>query len=270
MKIIDSHCHVDTSVKTADALRWADAIGLDRVVCFSQCPNGQGAAVRRYVQHVARLARQSKGRLIPFAWLDPTYRQVKSVLREAVESLGIVGVKIIPDGWMPYDPPCMRLYELVAELDLPIMFHSGILWSYGDTSRFCRPANYECLMAFPTLRFSLAHIGWPWVDECLAVAGKFHQMRRQRGHRGEQCYVDCTPGTPKLWRRDALNKALNYVSADVMFFGTDGHPSGDVALPKRILQMDQQLLRSLRVGQKDQAKYFAGNFERFLTKSLRD
>lgn len=269
MKIIDAHCHVDMSVTADQALAWMDAIGVEKVVCFSQNPNRQGVRVRQHVQHVARLAKQTRGRVIPFAWLDPTYRQVKPVLRHAVESLGIVGVKIIPDGWMPYDPPCMRLYELVAELDLPIMFHSGILWSYGDTSRFCRPANYECLMEFPTLRFSLAHISWPWVDECLAVVGKICETRRRRGHQAHPCYVDCTPGTPPLWRREALQKAYYYLSADLMFFGTDGRPGSDVGWPKGVIRRDKQLLGSLRVSKADQANYFAGNFERFLTQSLR-
>jgi predicted TIM-barrel fold metal-dependent hydrolase len=270
MRIIDAHCHVARSLTVDQALKWLDSTGFEKVACFSQSPNRQGAEVRQSVRHIAQVARKSDGRVIPFAWLDPTYRQVKSVLTEAVEKLGVVGVKIIPDGWMPYDPPCMRLYEQIAEFDLPLMFHSGILWSYGDTSRFCRPANYECLMQFPTLRFSLAHIGWPWVDECLAVVGKIRETRRRRGVRGEQCYVDCTPGTPPLWRRDALKKALYYVSADVMFFGTDGRPGGDTKWPRSVAQRDKKLLAALRVTRADQGAYFAGNFERFLTYSLND
>lgn len=269
MKIIDSHCHFRGPASIDDVLRWLDAVGLDQAAIFSQNPNGAGARVRGYLQQLGKLARQSRGRVLPFAWLDPTYRQVRSALRTAIESLGFVGVKIIPNGWMPYDPPCMRLYEAVAELDVPIMFHSGILWSYGDTSRFCRPANYECLMQLPTLRFSLAHIGWPWVDECLAVAGKVAETRRRRGYQGIQCYVDCTPGTPPAWRRQALQRAFDYLPAEAIFFGTDGSPPHGLDWPKAVLQRDRQLLRQLRISRADQANYFAGNFERFLSRSLR-
>ena len=105
-------------------------------------------------------------------------------------------------------------YRRAQELGVPILFHSGILWSWGDTSRFCRPCEFEVLMEYPRVRFALAHISWPWTDECLAVVGKISHMRRARGYEGPQAFVDLTPGTPPVYREEALRRALAYVGED--------------------------------------------------------
>jgi predicted TIM-barrel fold metal-dependent hydrolase len=80
---------------------------------------------------------------------------------------------MIPDHWYPYDEFMYPIYEKAEKLGVPIIFHSGILFGFKDSSRFCRPVNYEVLLNFPDLKFALAHISWPWVDECIALWGRF-------------------------------------------------------------------------------------------------
>jgi len=76
---------------------------------------------------------------------------------------------MIPDHWYPYDEFMYSIYEEVEELGVPIIFHSGILFDFKDSSRFCRPVNYEVFLSFPDLKFALAHVSWPWIDECSAL-----------------------------------------------------------------------------------------------------
>ena len=63
-------------------------------------------------------------------------------------------------------------YALAAELDVPVAMQAGT--SGGLMPSECgapigidRPAIY-----FPDVQFVLSHMGWPWVDETLAMAMK--------------------------------------------------------------------------------------------------
>ena len=38
------------------------------------------------------------------------------------------------------------------------IFHSGILFGFGDGSRFCRPVFYEAFLNTPGVEFALSHI----------------------------------------------------------------------------------------------------------------
>ena len=79
-------------------------------------------------------------------------------------------------------------------------------------------------MACPGLRFALAHISWPWCDECIAVYGKLlNAIGRNGGDAVPEMFIDTTPGTPKIYRRDALSKVytVGYDVFDHVMFGSD-------------------------------------------------
>ena len=89
----------------------------------------------------------------------------------------------------PGDPCARKLYACAGELGIPLLMHTGILWIPGDNANNCRPANMEVMWDYPKTRFAMAHIGWPWTDECIAVAQKFKVLRREL----DQVFVDLTP-----------------------------------------------------------------------------
>ena len=146
--------------------------------------------------YVAKLAKEKPDRIVALAFCDSIAPEAPKELERAV-SKGCKGLKLFNIGHFPHDERCFPLYEKAAELGVPILFHSGIL---GDArnSRFHRPAEYEIVKLWPNLRILMAHIGWPWTDECIATAGMCSHFEKIR-----QIHVDLTPGAPLEWREDA-------------------------------------------------------------------
>ena len=70
--------------------------------------------------------------------VDPRDPAAPSMLREAIEGLGLRGVKMVPTGWYPYDREVQPVFAEARALGIPILFHSGIFID-GRSGRFCRP-----------------------------------------------------------------------------------------------------------------------------------
>ena len=159
----------------------------------------------------------------PFFWIDPLEMTAADQVAAAVKA-GIAGFKIICSQAEPGHPAVLDTARRIAASGRPLLFHSGILWDGQDSSRYNRPAGFEALLHIPQLRFALAHASWPWIDECLAVFGKFLQARRQAPQDCAEMFIDLTPGTPKLYREELYRKLLGigYPLLDHILFGTDG------------------------------------------------
>lgn len=165
----------------------------------------------------------------------------------------------------------MALVRKIAELDKPIFFHSGILWFGGDSSKYNRPLNWECLVDIKGLRFSLGHCSWPWIDECIALYGKF--LNAYANGMGAEMFFDTTPGTPAIYRRELLTKlyTVGYDVADNVFFGTDC--SADQYNPSwaaKWMQTDGAILEELGADEEIFQKMYQDNLLRFLGLKPRD
>ncbi len=84
---------------------------------------------------------------------------------------------MIPNHWYPADPTPQACYAKINDYGKPMLFHSGILWGTSGTSKHCRPAFYEIMLLYPKIRFAMAHLTWPWTDECFAVCGNSGRPR---------------------------------------------------------------------------------------------
>jgi predicted TIM-barrel fold metal-dependent hydrolase len=253
-----------------------DKSGVDRLVALSFPPpvvvwgrKTDTPPVRGSVDLLNKVVSQTGGRVIPFVWADPSLPGCLDDIRYAIEEKKFKGVKLIPTLWDPFDEGVWPVYELIRQYRVPILFHSGIIWLYGDASRRCRPVNYEIMMKYPEIRFALAHCSWPWTDECIAVSGKFNAMKK-RGElpQGRQMFIDMTPGTPASYRKDVFKRMFSmpaYCFEEQILFGTDGLLSdyGNPEIKSRIRQ-DREILKSLKLSKKVQDAYFSGNFEKYL------
>ena len=157
-----------------------------------------------------------------YYWINPVLDNASDLVDMAVEK-GMFGFKCLPGRYYPGDEKALPVYEKMAKAGKPVIFHSGILWDGRPSSKFTRPGNYEELIDIPDLRFCLAHVSWPWCEECVAVFGKFLNARTRSDKKRADMFIDVTPGTPRLSRRSALEMiyGFDYDVRDRVMFGTD-------------------------------------------------
>lgn len=204
--------------------------------------------------------------LHPFYWIDPLEADAAEQAALAAEK-GAAGFKVICDRFFPGDRRALKVFRAIASAGKPILFHSGILWDGKPSSRYNRPAEFEALMDVKGLRFALAHIGWPWCDELIAVYGKLLTAKTRAPGGGGEMFVDITPGTPPIYRRDALTKLFGagYDVGDHVIFGTDGSANAyDAAWTRQWVARDRAIYARLGLGRKTVAAVFGGNLQRFL------
>ena len=221
--IIDAHLHCSGRESTADILQTLDDAGVDVAVLLAPFLTdpytlADPATLRAGNEHLAGLVRGHSDRLTGFAVVSPLHAGAADDLEDAVSRLGLRGLKVVPTGWYPYDDDAHRLYKRAASLGIPILFHSGIFID-GRSGRFCRPTFYEALRDHPGLRVTLAHLGWPWTDEAIAVG----LIDLINGREPDECQFrfDISFGPPPVYRLEVLRRALAVLGPGLLQFGSD-------------------------------------------------
>ncbi|MFE2757795.1 amidohydrolase family protein [Actinosynnema sp. NPDC059335] len=158
--------------------------------------------------------------LIPFASVDPWKgRAGAREARRLVERHGVRGFKFHPSlqGFAPNDPMAYPLYEVIEELGVPALFHSGqtgigagVPGGGGIRLRYSDPMLVDDVAVdFPELRIVLAHPSFPWQDEALAVA-------THKPH----VHIDLSGWSPKYFPPQLVRYA-NSLLQDKVLFGSD-------------------------------------------------
>ena len=160
--------------------------------------------------------------LFPFFWIDPTEEDALMQVDLAVQK-GFVAFKMIPSTYNVACQKSMDVIEKIASKGKSILFHSGICWDGMNSAANHKPANYEALIEIPKLKFCLAHVSWPWYDECIAVYGKFNNAYFTRPETSCEMFIDVTPGTPEVYREEVFRHLLcsGYELRYNLMFGTD-------------------------------------------------
>lgn len=264
--IIDAHVHCSGREDTTGVLQTLDDAGIDKAVLLAPFLSDgysldDAGSLRRANRHLGDLVNGHADRLIGFAVVDPRDPQAPEHLRHAVQDIGLRGVKMVPTGWFPYDREVQPVFEAAQELDVPILFHSGIFID-GRSGRFCRPSFFEALRDYPRLRITLAHLGWPWTDEAIAVG----LIDRINGVAPDQVMFrfDISFGPPPPYRREVLSKALQVLGPELLQFGSDCFlpcPGSHVA-ERRQWVID--LLDELEVGEAARQRIWSGTASAWL------
>ncbi|HRO58380.1 MAG TPA: amidohydrolase family protein [Burkholderiaceae bacterium] len=221
--IIDAHLHCTGRETTDGVLRALDHAGIDKAVLLAPfLDNGYSLddppSLQRGNEHLARLIRGHTDRLIGFAVVDPRDRGAPDELSRAIETLGLHGAKMVPTGWRASDERVQPVFARAAALSLPLLFHSGIFID-GRSGRFCRPCEFEVLRNHPGVRVALAHLGWPWTDEAIAVG----LIDRIHGVPPADAVFrfDISFGPPPPYRLEVLRRALEVLGPESLQFGSD-------------------------------------------------
>ncbi len=276
MKIFDMHIHTGAGTPdSAGLLEKMEQAGVYGGVLFSAAPEESTADIYKlpYRERLKNILEWTKGyddRLFPVMFVHCSEKDVCGKIKDAA-SCGVRGFKVICDTEHIYDPSSMKMMEAIAGTGLPVFFHSGILWSGRNTSEFNRPANWECMLDFTGLKFSLAHCSWPWYDECIAVYGKI--LNSYRSGNTAEMFFDLTPGTPRIYREDLLTKlfTVGYDVEDNIMFGTDSISTEyDPEWVKGWISLDDSVYEKIGVTEEQKEKIYHGNILRFLNNGRAD
>ena len=258
--IIDAHVHCSGSESADEVLRTLDTAGVDMAVLLAPFLDGGVSrlhdrdALCAGNRHLSRVVRSHGDRLVGFAVVNPDLPDAPSDVERAIEE-GLRGLKMVPGGWYPYDACAHRVYAKAEELDLPILFHSGIFID-GRSGRYCQPVFFEALREHPRLRVTLAHMGWPWCDEANAVG----LIDLINGVAPDRCQFrfDISFGPPPIYRRGTLERALAVLGPELLQFGSDRFLPCDGASIRTAINEVEVLFDELCVSAAQRRRIFSG------------
>ena len=171
-------------------------------------------------EEVVEAAAANSDIMLAFGSVDP--HKGKMGLREVkrlIDDHKIGGFKFHPtcQGFYPNDRMAYPLYEVMEELGVPALFHTGqtgigagLPGGGGIRLKYSDPLLVDDVAVdFPELRIILAHPSFPWQDEALAVA-------THKPH----VYIDLSGWSPKYFPPQLVRYA-NSLLKDKVLFGSD-------------------------------------------------
>jgi uncharacterized protein len=241
--IIDCHCHAgkgdgltgpwDTSAPLGKYLVRAARAGIRRTVLFAAFHSDYQQANRE----VARIVAGRPERFYGFAFIHPIHDRgrVDSMIREAVEELGFVGIKV-----HRYDGRITReICEAAQHFSLPILYDV-----MGEVS------VVELLATeYPRVNFIIPHLG-SFGDDWKAQQAFLDPLARH-----PNVFTD----TSGVRRFDLLEQAIRRGGAGKVLFGSDGpwlHPGVELAK-----------VRALRLAPPEEGQVLGGNLLHLISRA---
>ncbi|KSV91007.1 amidohydrolase family protein [Sinorhizobium sp. GL28] len=240
--IIDCHCHAgkgdgltqpaDTSAPLGRYLARAREANIDRTIIFAAFSDGYRLANRE----VARIVAGNPDRLFGFAFVHPVVDKgrVEMMIREAVVSLGLVGIKVHRhDGRITRE-----ICEAARRYRLPVLYDV-----MGEVS-VAEILAHE----YPDVPFIIPHLG-SFADDWKAQSALIDHLVRHRN-----IFTD----TAGVRRFDILEEAVKRAGARKILFGSDGpwlHPGVEIAK-----------IEALGLNPEDRAAVLGGNVLRLVSR----
>jgi predicted TIM-barrel fold metal-dependent hydrolase len=164
---------------------------------------------------VAAWVREHPDKLIGFAGIDPT--QVREAIDDMLrcrDELGLKGVTVSPaaQNFHPADTRAMQVFAEAARLKMPVLVQPGVHVAMAAKMEFARPHLLdEVAREFPTLKLIVAHLGHPWIEECLVLLGKHANV-----------FADVSGLVSRPWQAyQALVAAHEHGVMNKLLFGSD-------------------------------------------------
>jgi predicted TIM-barrel fold metal-dependent hydrolase len=182
---------------------------------------------------LAGICARSQGRFVGFGSIDPLRPDAIERLQR-LPALQLRGVKLHPtlQGFDPAADDLMPFFDAAAELGLIVLTHSGTSGvgsgepgGQGLRIDLARPLLLDRIAArHPRMPIVLAHVGWPWHLETLAMA--LHKSN---------VYVDIS-GWKYRYLPDDVRREMSRRLSGQFLFGTD-YPMFDPA--EQLVEFDR-------------------------------
>jgi uncharacterized protein len=151
-------------------------------------------------------------RFLAFGSVDPRKDDALSKLRQMALDYDFKGLKIHGDASevYPNDHVLYPIYEKCVEYGLVVLHHTGTTGLGYCKIKYGRPLDLDDVAQdFPELKIISAHFGWPWIEECFAVAT-----------RNKNVYIDVSGWLPRYFP-SLLITYMNGLLKEKILFGTD-------------------------------------------------
>ncbi|GGC85300.1 hypothetical protein GCM10007216_15000 [Thalassobacillus devorans] len=256
MRIIDMHHHIlNIPNYTEQLIERMDQLGIEKV-----CLSGLGLPSDNWLgdlspdnEDVREAITKYPDRIIGFGVIRLGESTVDDVVK--LHQQGFKGIKTTRPLHNYDDPRYDEVYGKIAELGMPILFHTGFILNTKvdarddvSTARMRPEMLDRVARTFPDLYMFLAHLGMPWHEEA-AMMARFHP----------NVYVDLS-GSPMGWRN---RKSPNFFQElfywegafSKIVFGTDVH-FDDV---EASLNDHKRIFDTLNINEETQEKIFSEN-----------
>jgi uncharacterized protein len=144
--------------------------------------------------------------------------------RKLLKEGTIKGLKFFPghDPYNPTDERCLPYYELLQELDYPVVIHTGEVSSDPNISN---PMKYndpkyivEIAKEFPNLKVVIAHYYWPKIEYCYGITREVPNIYFEISGCADDEVIKASGGMEKMV--SILRKTVSD-RPDKVIFGTD-------------------------------------------------
>lgn len=193
---------------------------VDKVISFGiAMPPGRPAVIgerdmKKVNDATAALVARAPEKVIGFMSVHPDEPDALDEMERAHDELQLSGLKLGPN-YQNFDPlgeSARRVYAKAQEMKLPIVFHQGTSPIRDALLRYAHPMVMdEIAILFPELRIVMAHIGHPWLEDCLVVIRKHPNV-----------YADISGRFYRPWSfYNGMRLAYEWSVLDKLFFGSD-------------------------------------------------
>jgi predicted TIM-barrel fold metal-dependent hydrolase len=202
--------------KIEDLVSDMDESGVDKGVILGQdLRSVERNEFRNYTlpnEFLKKIADRYPDRFVPFGAVDPRKDDAIQKLKTLAVDYGFKGIKLHCDalGLYPNDRLLDPIYQKCVEYGLIVLHHTGTTGLGYCKIKFGHPQDLDDVAQdYPELKIICAHFGWPWMEECFAVAT-----------RNPNVYVDISGWLAKYFP-PLLITYMNGLLKDKMLFGTD-------------------------------------------------
>jgi predicted TIM-barrel fold metal-dependent hydrolase len=208
-------------------------------------------------EFVAGIIANNPDRFIGFASVNPNMNNAREVLENAIQNLGLTGVKLHPplQNFYPNDTKVWPVYELASELGIPVVFHVGST-PFGNLVKLKQADPLlidDVANEFPSLKIILTHLGTLWHNESFMITEKHPNV-----------YID-TAAYPYEISEILTEKLIMRIGENKFIFGTDFPMPYEGKMHR--LKDFVDCIKSLSISKELKERIFALNFEGLMAKA---